>query len=228
MLAEKDHTHYLLTVRGCWHKLLTEPWPFPPEDIAGNGTSGFAGRRGIDMVAELKERIADVVELCQRFNVQELHLFGSSTTASSVSEVGDLDFLVRFDDMLPVLYSNSYFGLAGAFRSFLAAGLIVSRRMRSVTRSVTRSSARQWKRQRNGFMAPPDVKKLLFDIHSAGELITSFIRGRSYEDYQRDRMLQSAVERQFEIIGEARRRALDIDPELEKKTSGTRRIIDFS
>jgi hypothetical protein len=62
MLAEQDHTHYLLTVRGCWHRLLTEPWPFPPEDIAGNRTSGFAGRRGIDMVAELKERIADVVE----------------------------------------------------------------------------------------------------------------------------------------------------------------------
>jgi len=64
------------------------------------------------MVAELRERIADVVELCQRFHVQELHLFGSSTTASIVSEVGDLDFLVRFDTMLPVLCSNSYFGLA--------------------------------------------------------------------------------------------------------------------
>jgi uncharacterized protein with HEPN domain len=40
-------------------------------------------------------------------------------------------------------------------------------------------------------------------------------------------MLQSAVERQFEIIGEALRQAADIDPELEKKISGTRRIIDF-
>ena len=64
------------------------------------------------MVAELKERIADVEELCRRFHVQELHLFGSSTSVSSVSEVGDLDFLVRFDDMSPALYSNSYFGLA--------------------------------------------------------------------------------------------------------------------
>ena len=76
-------------------------------------------------------------------------------------------------------------------------------------------------------MSSHDVKKLLFDVHQAGELITSFVRGRSHEDYQRDRMLQSAVERQFEIIGEALRRAVDIDPELEKKMSGTRRIIDF-
>jgi hypothetical protein len=64
------------------------------------------------MVAELKERITDVAVLCRRFHVRELHLFGSSTSASSVSEVGDLDFLVRFADMPPALYSNSYFGLA--------------------------------------------------------------------------------------------------------------------
>ena len=49
-------------------------------------------------------------------------------------------------------------------------------------------------------MASRDVKKLLFDIRQAGELITSFVRGRSHQDYQGDRMLQSAVERQFEII----------------------------
>jgi len=76
-------------------------------------------------------------------------------------------------------------------------------------------------------MASRDVKKLLFDVYQAGELITSFVRGRSHEDYQRDRMLQSAVERQFEIVGEALRLAVDLDPRLEKKMSGTRRIIDF-
>jgi uncharacterized protein with HEPN domain len=76
-------------------------------------------------------------------------------------------------------------------------------------------------------MAGREVKKLFFDVHQAGELITSFVRGRSHEDFQRDRMLQSAVERQFEIIGEALRQAVAIDPELEKKMSGTRRTIDF-
>ena len=76
-------------------------------------------------------------------------------------------------------------------------------------------------------MASRDVKKLFFDVHQAGELIATFVRGRSYEDYQSDRMLQSAVERQFEIIGEALRQAVAIDPELEKKISATRRIIDF-
>jgi predicted nucleotidyltransferase len=85
-----------------------------------NGTSDYDAWRGIDMVAELKERIKDVASLCHRFHVQELHLFGSSTSASSISEVGDLDFLVRFDDMPPALYSNSYFGLAEGLSELLS------------------------------------------------------------------------------------------------------------
>jgi len=64
------------------------------------------------MVAELKERMEEITRLCSRFHVRELHLFGSSTSASSISEIGDLDFLVRFEDMPPAPYSNSYFGLA--------------------------------------------------------------------------------------------------------------------
>jgi uncharacterized protein with HEPN domain len=76
-------------------------------------------------------------------------------------------------------------------------------------------------------MASRDVKKLLFDIKQAGELITAFIHGKSHQDYQGDRMLQSAVERQFEIIGEALRQAVDIDPGLSGRLSAARRIIDF-
>jgi uncharacterized protein with HEPN domain len=76
-------------------------------------------------------------------------------------------------------------------------------------------------------MASHNVKKLLFDVHQAGELIASFVSGKSHEDYRNDRMLQSAVERQFEIIGEALRQTIGIDPEVENRISGTRRIIDF-
>jgi uncharacterized protein len=67
---------------------------------------------GNDMIAELKERMENVVELCHRFHVRELNLFGSSVSASRVSEVGDLDFLVRFQEMPPIIHADSYFGLA--------------------------------------------------------------------------------------------------------------------
>ncbi len=46
-------------------------------------------------------------------------------------------------------------------------------------------------------------------------------------DYQDDKMLQSAVERQFEIVGEALRQAILMDSTLEVKITAARRIIDF-
>ena len=64
------------------------------------------------VVDELRRRIPEVSALCERYHVRELHLFGSATSASSLSEVRDLDFLVTFKQMPPALHAESYFGLA--------------------------------------------------------------------------------------------------------------------
>jgi uncharacterized protein with HEPN domain len=48
-----------------------------------------------------------------------------------------------------------------------------------------------------------EAKKYLFDIQSAASLITEFVSGKRFEDYRADALLRSAVERQFEVIGEA-------------------------
>ena len=53
--------------------------------------------------------------------------------------------------------------------------------------------------------------KYLWDVQRAIERISRFVAGRTFDDYLADDMLSAAVERQFEIIGEAlaqlRRRA---------------------
>ena len=46
---------------------------------------------------------------------------------------------------------------------------------------------------------------LLFDMLTAARAVASFVAGRSFEDYSRDLLLRSAVERQIEITGEAAR-----------------------
>ena len=46
---------------------------------------------------------------------------------------------------------------------------------------------------------------LLGDMLQAAERITTFAAGKSYEDYAADLLLQSGIERQIEIIGEAAR-----------------------
>lgn len=48
-----------------------------------------------------------------------------------------------------------------------------------------------------------DPRAWLWDVSRAAEQIAAFVRERTFADYLADPMLRSAVERQFEIIGEA-------------------------
>ena len=57
-----------------------------------------------------------------------------------------------------------------------------------------------------------EVLKYLFDIKEACKLLVDFTRGKEFSDYQRDPLLRSAVERQFGIIGEALKQAIEVDP----------------
>jgi uncharacterized protein with HEPN domain len=48
-----------------------------------------------------------------------------------------------------------------------------------------------------------EARKYLQDIERATKLIAQFSSGRQLSDYTANDMLRSAIERQFEIIGEA-------------------------
>jgi len=64
-------------------------------------------------------------------------------------------------------------------------------------------------------------------MRSAADAIAAFIEDRSLGDYQADLMLRSAVERQFEILGEAMGRAMKADPALAERLPASRDVIDF-
>jgi uncharacterized protein with HEPN domain len=72
-----------------------------------------------------------------------------------------------------------------------------------------------------------DIRKYLFDINEACELLIQFTAGKTFSDYAANPMLRSAVERQFEIIGEALAQALRLDPNIGSKISDSGRIIAF-
>lgn len=73
----------------------------------------------------------------------------------------------------------------------------------------------------------PDAGALLWDAHRAAELIRTFVARRSWEDYLGDAMLRSAVERQFEIIGEALNRLSQVDAPVAAQVVDLPRIVAF-
>lgn len=72
-----------------------------------------------------------------------------------------------------------------------------------------------------------EAKKYLYDIRQASARVADFTAGRQFEDYQSNAMLRAAVERQFEIMGEALGRLAKLDEKLVAGISEHRRIVAF-
>ena len=72
-----------------------------------------------------------------------------------------------------------------------------------------------------------EVRKYLYDIQRAAVLLKQFTAGRRFSDYMSDAMLRAAVEREFEIIGEAMAQLAKVDESMAARISGYRRVIAF-
>ncbi len=74
---------------------------------------------------------------------------------------------------------------------------------------------------------PRDPRVCLYDIWQAASLILQFTSDRTFKDYAGDPMLRSAVERQFEIIGEALSQLSRLDSGLAERIHDRAQIIGF-
>jgi uncharacterized protein with HEPN domain len=72
-----------------------------------------------------------------------------------------------------------------------------------------------------------EARKYLFDIQRAAALLTEFTAGKTFDNYAQDPMMRAAVEREFEVIGEALARLARFDAELAAQISEHERIIAF-
>ena len=71
------------------------------------------------------------------------------------------------------------------------------------------------------------AKKLLFDVLASGRSILDWSRGRSFAAYEDDRQFRRAVEREFEVIGEALSRLAMTDSAVAARISHLARIVGF-
>ncbi len=69
--------------------------------------------------------------------------------------------------------------------------------------------------------------KTLEDIRDAASFVLAVSEGKELGDYSEDRLLRQAIERNFEIIGEAVGRLARDDPDTVLRLSEHRRIVAF-
>jgi uncharacterized protein with HEPN domain len=72
-----------------------------------------------------------------------------------------------------------------------------------------------------------DPRSYLWDARAAAERILEFTRGRTLDDHLADAMLRAAVERQFEIIGEALSQLTSSAPSVARRIPDIAEIVAF-
>jgi uncharacterized protein with HEPN domain len=72
-----------------------------------------------------------------------------------------------------------------------------------------------------------DPRAYVWDARESADAIARFVGGRTLDDYLADPMLRSAVERQFEIIGEALRQLEKTAPDLARELPELAQAIAF-
>jgi uncharacterized protein with HEPN domain len=72
-----------------------------------------------------------------------------------------------------------------------------------------------------------EEKKLLLDVSEACQSILQRCAGHTFDQYTADRWFRRAVEREFEIIGEALNRLDRLAPAVAAPITSLRHIVDF-
>lgn len=81
----------------------------------------------------IEDKREELNQLCKRFNVQRLELFGSAANGRFDRETSDLDFLVEFLELQPGEHFDTYFGLLEALQDLFqrSVDLVMTRAIKN-------------------------------------------------------------------------------------------------
>lgn len=80
---------------------------------------GMLNREGTVVESRLMASREPIAELCRRFHVVRLEVFGSALRSDFRPEESDLDFVVQFAPEAVAQYAEDYFGLKEGLESLL-------------------------------------------------------------------------------------------------------------
>ena len=169
------------------------------------------------LIDRLQAAEPSIAEFCQRWQVQELALFGS-VIRSDFSPDSDIDVLVVFEPTYRLgafdraHMQNELAQLFGRDVDLTEKRLIKNPISRA---EILRTHRIIYPLELANFTAVATAGAMtervrnqaaLLDMVGAMNAITEFVQGKTWEDYLADLLLRSAVERQLEILGEAANR----------------------
>ncbi len=186
-----------------------------------------------------------IERICREHHVQRLDVFGSAAREYDFDpERSDVDLWVVYEPDRPRRPWEPG-GLQLAFEEvlgrkvdiitahhianpYLRAGIEKSRRTFYRSDGIEVDAGKGWSSENRGvgFMAH-DPRTYLLDIRESGKEIEEYTRNKTYDYYMSDRMLRRAVERDFQIIGEALSKLSKEHPEIAKRIGEVPQIVAF-
>jgi uncharacterized protein len=158
------------------------------------------------MIADIAQHRQELRDLCRRFHVRRLEVFGSAARGDFDPAKSDIDFLVEF------AVEEGDLGRFVDFKEALEALLnrridLVDRKAIEASRTISASGTYWPARSRS---MPPDCSgaswrdaALLLDILLAAEDALAFIAGLGEREFLASGLHQSAVIHKLTIMGEA-------------------------
>jgi predicted nucleotidyltransferase len=85
------------------------------------------------MEATIAQNSHRITELCRRYRVRRLEVFGSAASDGFDPQRSDVDFLVEFEPLAEGLHADAYFGLRESLEELLSrpVDLVMTRAIRN-------------------------------------------------------------------------------------------------
>ena len=193
------------------------------------------------MVASLvTERMKQIHQICRRYQVERLHLFGSAADVQMRPD-SDVDFLVEFQKEAPtcgfhpvrmMMEMNELFHRQVDLVQYSAiANPFFREEVEETATLIYGTENRPPKPDPPGDRAERTanrrIKTCLHDVLDSARTIRRYANGKTEDDYFSDELLRNLAERRLTVICEALRELNRTNPEITSKFAKYREIIGF-
>jgi uncharacterized protein with HEPN domain/predicted nucleotidyltransferase len=178
----------------------------------------------------VEEKLPDLIGICRHNGIRHLELFGSCARNDFDPATSDLDFLAVFEDSGRPGISQSYFNARHEFEQLFGrkVDLLTLDALTNpfLIDAVDRDRVVLCETV-DGVVIAKEPRMYLHDAATALAAISRYLTGKSLDDYQRDDLLQAAVERRFEIAAEALNQVSKTPPSITSRIPDLAVVVGF-